>query len=98
MIWNLLAQDPVTTVRALTNPFDYGLAVGTIATLFGLLYYLGRVTIERFDKISRENREQLEKIFEDHREERNEWRRESLTVAQKIDELCDRMIHALPHR
>lgn len=94
MNWLILAQDPVT-VRALTNPFDYGLAVGTIVTLFALLYYLGKQTVIRFDSISKENREQIEKIIEDHREERNEWRTESLSRTQKIDDLCDRMIHAL---
>ena len=90
----LLAQDPVT-VRALTNPFDYGLAVGTIIILFAILWYLGRETVAKFEKINVDNREQVEKIIEDHREERNEWRRESLTRTQKIDDLCDRMIHAL---
>ena len=90
----LLAQDPVT-VRAITNPFDYGLAVGTIIVLFSLLWYLGRETVAKFDKISADNRETVEKIIEDHREERNEWRVESLGRTQKIDDLCDRMIHAL---
>ena len=94
MIVFVLAQDPVT-VRALTNPFDYGLAVGTIIVLFAILWYLGRETVAKFDKISADNRETIEKIIEDHRGERNEWRVESLGRTQKIDDLCDRMIHAL---
>ena len=90
----LLAQDPVT-VRALTNPFDYGLAVGTIIVLFAVLYYLGKQTIQRFDSITQNNSEKIREILMSHREERDEWRIESLGRTQKIDDLCDRMIHAL---
>ncbi len=91
---HILAQDPVT-VRALTNPFDYGLAIGTIIILFAILWYLGRETVAKFDKISTDNSDKIREILISHREERDEWRRESLTRTQKIDDLCDRMIHAL---
>jgi hypothetical protein len=91
---SFLAQDPVT-VRALTNPFDYGLAVGTIIVLFAILWYLGRETVNQFYKISAENRRQIQAILADHRSERDEWQTESTSRTAKIDDLCDRMIHAL---
>lgn len=89
-----LLQEPVT-VRSLTNPFDYGLAIGTIIVLFAILYFLGREVVARFDKITMENRDQIQAILDAHRDERDEWKAESSARTAKIDQLCDRMIRAL---
>lgn len=91
----LLSQVEPVTVRSLTNPYDYGLAIGTIIVLFAFMFYLGREVIARFDKISADNRKQIQAILTDHRSERDEWQTESTSRTAKIDQLCDRMIHAL---
>lgn len=89
------AQTEPIDVRSIANPFDYGLAIGTITVLFAILFYLGREVVSRFDKISSENREQVQAILAAHKSERNEWKEDSQARAAKIDQLCDRMIHAL---
>ena len=95
MLFVFLSQVEPVTVRSLTNPYDYGLAIGTIIVLFAIMFYLGREVVARFDKISAENRTQIQAILADHRSERDEWQSESAARTAKIDQLCDRMIHAL---
>ncbi len=95
MLPKFLAQLEPIDVRSIADPFDYGLAIGTISILFAILFYLGREVISRFDKISSDNRQQIQEILADHRSERDEWQSESAARTAKIDQLCDRMIHAL---
>lgn len=90
-----LCQVEPIDVRAITNPFDAGLAIGTITILFALLFYLGKDVLSRFEKISTQNRETIKSILNDHREERDDWNAEFQKSSDKMVTLCDRMIHAL---
>ena len=97
MIFNVLAQigvDPVT-VKSVTNPFDYGIAIGTIIVLFFVLYQLGSKVIQRFDQIATKHDETIRMLHEEHKDERTVWRDESQRRTEKIDSLCDRMIACL---
>lgn len=91
----ILCQVEPIDVRAITNPFDAGLAIGTITILFALLFYLGKDVLGRFEKISTQNRETIKSILSDHREERDDWQAEFSKYSEKMGILCDRMIHAL---
>ena len=90
-----LSQVEPIDVRAITNPLDAGIAIGTITILFALLFYLGKDVLSRFEKISTQNRETIKSILRDHREERDDWNAEYQKSTEKMVVLCDRMIHAL---
>jgi len=90
----LLQIDPVP-VKTITNPFDYGIAIGTIIILFFVLYQLGSKVITRFDEIATKHDETIRMLHDEHKTERVVWREESQTRTEKIDHLCDRMIHIL---
>ncbi len=95
MISHFLAQADPVTVKSITNPYDYGIAIGTIIVLFFVLYQLGSKVINRFDEIASKHDETIRMLHDEHKDERAIWRDESFRRTEKIDDLCDRMIHAL---
>jgi hypothetical protein len=95
MIFHFLAQVDPVTVKSITNPFDYGIAIGTIIILFFVLYQLGSKVIHRFDEIATKHDDTIRKLHDEHKDERAIWREESQQRTQKIDSLCDRMIACL---
>lgn len=97
MTINLLMQvvDPAEAMSRALPMWDYGLAIGTITSLFAFIWFaFGRV-LKQFETIAAKHDETVRVMLETHHAERMVWRDEGRRRSEKIDALCDRMIAAL---
>jgi hypothetical protein len=75
--------------------WDFGLAIGTISSLFAFIWFAFNRTLRQFEKIAFKHDETIRIMCEEHHAERMIWRDEGRRRSEKIDALCDRMIAAL---
>ena len=94
----LFLMQEVNTSEVVTRVlpmWDYGLAIGTITSLFAFIWFaFGRV-LKQFETIAAKHDETVRMMHEEHHAERLVWRDEGRRRSEKIDALCDRMIAAL---